>query len=120
MPEKSIAINRTLAGIIAAVCLAAGGVIAVVDSYENVWCAAFVRVGLVTGALWLALPSRHREAAWTNVSPYTLLLVLLAALIFVKRPLVFLPLLVVLTIIGFMLRPRGGKRPRPPGEKRRR
>jgi hypothetical protein len=120
MPEKSISINRTLVGIIAAVCLGAAGMIALVDSHENVWCAAFIRVGLVTGAFWLALPSRHREAAWAHVSPHTLLLVLLAALVFVKRPLVFLPLLAVLTIIGLLLRPRGGRRPRPPREKQRR
>ena len=112
MPEKSVTVNRTLVGVIAVVCLCAGVVIMLVDSYQNMWCAAFVRVGLVMGALWIALPSRGREAAWANVSPYTLLAVLFGALVFVRRPLFFLPLLVAFTMIGLFVRPRGGPRTR--------
>ncbi|MBX3436044.1 MAG: hypothetical protein KF861_01030 [Planctomycetaceae bacterium] len=112
MSEQSVPVNRTLLGMISAACLVAGLVIMVVDSYANMWSAAFLRVGLVTGAFWIALPSRGREAAWTNVSPQTLLIVLLAGLLFVSRPRIFLILLIPLCIIGFLLRPRNRHRMR--------
>lgn len=107
MPQRSISVNRTLVGIIAVVCLGVGLAMLVVDSTENMWAAALIRVGLVTGAFWIALPSRDREAAWANLSPHTLLAVLLGALVFVSRPRVFLVLFIPLAIIGFFLRPRG-------------
>ncbi|MFG0333422.1 MAG: hypothetical protein ACF8TS_08685, partial [Maioricimonas sp. JB049] len=69
MSSQQVAVNRTLVGIIAVVCLLAGAVIFVMDSYHNVWCGAFVRTGLLMGAFWLALPAGDREAAWANVSP---------------------------------------------------
>jgi len=112
MSERSISVNRTFVGVTAAICLCAGLAILVVDSPENMWAAALIRVGLVTGALWIALPTRHREAAWANVSPHLLLAVLLGALVFVSRPRIFLTLLIPLTIIGFFLRPRGRPRSR--------
>ncbi len=118
MPEKSVTVNRTLVGVIAVACLCAGLAIGVVDSLANLWCGAFVRVGLVTGALWIALPSRGRDAAWANISPLTLVVVILGALVVARRPKVFFPLLVVFGILGLFLRPRGRQRRRaqPPRE----
>ncbi|MGD9855762.1 MAG: hypothetical protein AB7U20_12525 [Planctomycetaceae bacterium] len=112
MSDRSVPVNRTLVGVIAAACLCAGLVIMVVESPSNMWCAAFLRVGLVCGAFWLALPGRGREAAWANVSPQLILGVLLAALVFVSRPRIFVILLIPLAVIGFFLRPRGRARPR--------
>ena len=63
-------LNRLVVGLIAAGCLLAGAIVALVDSIENVWCAGFIRVGLVMGAFYLALPGQGRDAAWSNVSPY--------------------------------------------------
>ena len=112
MAEQQISVNRTLVGMIAAACLVAGLLIGFVDEFANLWCAAFVRVGLVMAALWVALPSGDREAAWANISPLTLVGILLFALVFVRRPLVFLPILIGVALIGFFLRPR-----RPPGRR---
>lgn len=117
MPEQSVSVNRTLVGVIAVACLCAGLAIGLVDSFANLWCAAFVRVGLVTGALWIALPSRGRDAAWANISPLTLAAVVLGALVFARRPRVFFPLLVVFAILGLFLRPRGRPRSRLPRER---
>jgi len=117
MAEQQIPVNRTLVGVIAAACLIAGVVIGFVDDIENLWCGAFVRVGLLTGALWVALPTRDREAAWANVSPFTLIAILLVALVFARRPLVFLPILVAVVMIGLFLRPRRSSRSRPPHDR---
>ncbi len=114
MPEKSVSVNRTLVGVIAVACLCAGLAIGLMDSFANLWCAAFVRVGLVTGALWIALPSRGRDAAWANISPLTLVVVILGALLFARRPKVFFPLLALFAVLGLFLRPRGRPRSRPP------
>jgi hypothetical protein len=101
-----VAVNRHLVGAIALTCLAAGVTIGVTDSYSNLWCGSFIRVGLVMSAFWLALPARGQEQTWASISPLTLLGVLLGLLVFVRRPQVFLPLLVVLAAIGLFLRPR--------------
>lgn len=112
MPERSVSVNRTLVGVIALACLGVGSAILIVDSYENMWAAAFIRVGLVTGAFWIALPGQGREAAWANMSPYLILAMLLGALVFVSRPRVFVALLIPLAVIGFFLRPRTRRRDR--------
>ena len=63
MAQTQLPVNRTLVGVLAMVCLAAGAVIGYVESLENVWCGSFIRTGLLLGAFWIALPSRGREAA---------------------------------------------------------
>jgi hypothetical protein len=105
------AMDRTLVGLIALGCLSAAATIGVVDSWENLWCAAFVRVGLLMGAFWLALPSRRREAAWANVSPYTIVAALVAVFI-VARWRSALPVVIGVGALALVLRPRQRRRPR--------
>jgi hypothetical protein len=105
MPKAQVPISRPLVGSIALACLVAAAAIAVFDSYENMWCAAFIRVGLLTGAFWLALPSRTREAAWANLSPYTVLTALVAIFV-VARWRAALPIVIFVVIAGMLLRPR--------------
>ncbi len=112
MTEQQISVNRTLVGLIALACLATGLVIGFVDEFANLWCGAFVRVGLIMAALWIALPSGDREAAWANVSPLSLIGVMAFAVMLAGRPRVFLPLLVVFAVLWLILWPR---RRRPPG-----
>lgn len=111
MADRQVAVNRTLVGLIALGCLGAAVAIGALDTWENMWCAAFVRVGLLMGAFWLALPSRNREAAWANVSPYTIVAALLAVFI-VARWRTALPIVIVVVILALILRPRQRRRPR--------
>lgn len=109
MTAQKIEINRTLVGVLAASCLGAAITIFVGYSHNEsliVWQAAFTRVGLVLTALWLALPTRGRPAAWSNVSPSTLFGLLLALLACARYPKVMIPVLIVVAIIGFFLKPR--------------
>ncbi|MEW4529618.1 MAG: hypothetical protein ACF8PG_15670 [Maioricimonas sp. JB045] len=110
MSGQQVAVNRTLVGIIAVVCLLAGATIYLMDSYQNVWCGAFVRTGLLMGAFWLALPTGNREAAWANVSPWVLVVAVVVILLLVRRPRVFFPLLIAIGIVAFFLRPRPRRR----------
>ena len=113
MTEQQISVNRTLVGVIAALCLATGLVVGVLIDFANLWCAAFIRVGLVMGAIWIALPTRDREAAWANLSPGRFIAVLVFSVMLVSRPRVFLPMLVGIAILWFFLRPRKSSRMRP-------
>jgi uncharacterized protein (DUF983 family) len=81
----------------------------------GVWPGSFLRVGLILGAFWLALPTRTREAAWARISLWHLIGVLVALLVVVriKAPLrVLLPGVLALAAAIYVLRPRPKTRPR--------
>ena len=105
-------VSRPLVGGIALACLVAAAGIALLDTWESMWCAAFVRVGLLMGAFWLALPNRHREAAWANLSPYTAGGAVLAIFAVARGWRVAAPVIIAIVVIGLMLRPKTPKRPR--------
>ncbi|MEX0715079.1 MAG: hypothetical protein WD066_00760 [Planctomycetaceae bacterium] len=106
--DNRIAINRALVGILALGSLAAGGAILYVRGMEgDVLGPSLVRIGIVLGAIWLALPTKNREAAWARVSPVGLGFVLLSLLALTsKRFVVLVPILIVAAIVGFLLKPR--------------
>ena len=112
MSEQQISVNRALVGVIAVACLVTGLAVGIVDDFTNLWCAAFIRVGLVMGAIWVALPSRDREAAWANLSPGRLIGVMVVAVMLVTRPRVFFPMLIGAGVLWFVLRPRKSSRER--------
>ena len=125
MTDEKITVNRPLVGIIALTCLGIALYLFVSGSNQPLWLGAFVRVGLVMSALWLALPSKNREAAWARMSPKTFAGVSIALFALIARPQIMkfmLPLLLVIGALCYMLRPRGkqrpGNRPRPEPQKR--
>ena len=95
-----------LVGVLAVVFTIVGVLIGWLDSMDNVWCGSFVRTGVLLGVFWLALPSRHRAAAWANVSPWTLVAVLAVVLLFVRRPQIFFGIAALLAIAMLIIRPR--------------
>lgn len=116
MSETNIPVNRTLVGILALACFAAALAILAIYGVEGeswyLWLSGFVRVGLLLSAFWLALPTRHREAAWANLTPMTLIGMVLAVAAVALRPKVLIPLLILLAVLGLILRPRPKQRPR--------
>ena len=56
--------SRTPTLIAAVLCFAAAAGAAVYSPETALWSGAAVKVGLLLGALWLALPTRTRPAAW--------------------------------------------------------
>ncbi len=105
MNTREIPVNRTLAGILAILLTIAGLVLWLVMDRAELG-GAMLRVGLLLAAFWYALPTKTREAAWANVSLFSLVVFLVLAIIFVRRPRVFFPILVAMTALGFFLRPR--------------
>jgi hypothetical protein len=110
MADQRVPVKRHLVGVIAFGCLGSALAIGLFDTWENMWCAAFVRVGVLMGAFWLALPSKHREAAWANVSPYTIIAALVAVFV-VARWRAALPIVIGVALVALVLRPRGRRRP---------
>lgn len=120
MTTRTIPVNRTAVGLIALGCLtAAVGLFGVVawmpDNSSLVFLqGGLARIGLLMGAIWLALPSRNQEAAWANLSPRTVIGFLLAMILTMRIQLRFLiPAAVVIGIVLLILRPKPKKRPTP-------
>ena len=114
MAQQKVPVNRTLTGFLTIACLVVGfGALFYMPERRAV-AAAFIRVGVLLGAFWLALPTKTREAAWANVSPLALIGCLGAALAFAARPkllLVALPIAFAMFVIGYVLKPPDKRRP---------
>jgi hypothetical protein len=110
MPQPAPFVNRTLVGVLAVICCAGAIAVALAAPEQEALGAACLRVGLLLGAFWLALPTSSRPAAWANVSPYVVVAIVVA-LLFVRQMRVFIPLLLVVGVLAFFLRPRPKKRP---------
>lgn len=106
MTQRSVAVNRTLAGVLSIACIAAGAGLCAARGFEDPLGAGFIRIGVVLGALWCAMPTQSREAAWARVSPWAVAGIVLAAVIFVRHLRVLLPLAIVVAVAGYVLRPR--------------
>jgi len=74
---------------------------------------AFLRVGVVMGALWFAVPVRGAEVAWEKMMPILVGGIVLIAL-FKRVILVALPIAVGVGAIAYFLRPRKKNKPGPP------
>ena len=106
---QSVAVNRTLAGVLTVVCGIAGVGLCALRGIEDPFGAGFIRGSLVLGALWCALPGKNREAAWARVSPYAVIGAVLVIVLLVRHLRVLLPIAVVLGVIVYLLRPRKGR-----------
>ncbi|MDP1797957.1 MAG: hypothetical protein Q8K78_10765 [Planctomycetaceae bacterium] len=116
MTSGLIPVNRWSVGLIAAACFVLAGVVHfTVDSgAAELWEGALSRVGVVMCAVWLAMPTRTRDAAWAHISWQTLAGGLLG-LVMIVRTRVPLKLLIPAALFSagvyFVLRPRPKTRP---------
>jgi len=111
MSTSSEGINKPLVGILAIVCLATAGILAIVDPEKQAAIAAFLRVGAVMAALWFALPKPGEEVRWARFAP--ILLVAVVAIVLTRKMiLVLLPAVIVAGIVLTLLRPKSKRRPR--------
>jgi len=105
--DKELQRKRGLVGVLALICLILGAALLMSGGNEGL-ASAFIRVGLLMGAFWLALPTHTRSAAWARVSPWSIAVVVGVAVL-LPRLRFFLPVLVVGIIIGWVIRPRRKK-----------
>lgn len=117
MAAPTVPVNRGLLGLLALTCLlSAGGLaIAQLGNQADLWQGAFLRVGVLLSAIWIALPSRENDPAWANVSIWhvggTLVSLLLVARSKIPLKLI-VPAAVIACVAILILRPRPKTRPR--------
>ena len=118
MSQQRIPVRRGLVGLLSLLCLGTGVFLWVQNSGSAdsrsmpiMWAAAFGRVGLLLGAFWIAMPTKDREAAWANVSVSTLAGAALALFAIARYPRTALPLLAVIAVIGYFVKPKQKYRP---------
>lgn len=118
MTQDKTTVSRPMVGCLSLVCLTAGAALWIASQSGStgsdeapIWPGAFIRVGALLAAFWLALPSRGREAAWARVSPLSMAGFVLAIVGLAIRPKIAVPILIVLAIAAFVLRPRPKQRP---------
>ena len=107
--DQELQRKRGLVGLLGLIGLIVGAALLLSGGNEGL-ASAFIRVGLLLGAFWLALPTDSRPAAWARVSPWSIAVVAGVAVL-LPRLRFFLPVLVVGIIIGWVVRPRRKKPP---------
>ncbi len=111
-------VNRTLVAVIAVVCLAIAAIVFAVDSERWAVIGAFLRVGLVMGALWFAIPATGGRLGWRIAAPIIVAVAIVAGAVRNARMLVVVvPLLLVIAALMLIFRP---KPPSHSGPRRRR
>ena len=72
---------------------------------DSAWPAACLRIGIVLGALWLCLPVSRRPTVWNGLGRGRLAVLVLLA-VFVNRIKVLFPILLVIGIAVWIVRPK--------------
>jgi hypothetical protein len=106
MPIPRLDINRTLTGVLSISLLLLGFGLLFAEIGSTMMHAGFIRTGLVVGALWLALPTQNRPAAWENVTWTSVLLGVIGVVVFLTPRLrgTTLPLVLAVGIAMYFLR----------------
>lgn len=107
--DEDLIRKRRCVGILAGACLAVSAAAFVTGSLNTGWSASFFRIGIVLGALWIALPTRTRPAAWARMSKWSLAAIIALAVL-LPRLKWFLPVLIAGIGIGWLLRPKTWRR----------
>lgn len=112
MDGSPLAIRKLIVGILAIVCgaTAAGVFFFTPDGLQNPLMGFSVRLGIVLGALWLALPASGESLVWLKMLP----VVLVVAIVCVRgggRALIWIiPLGIVAGIVIAFIRPKHKRR----------
>ena len=115
MDGSPLAVRKLIVGLISLGCLVTAAALWIFaeDPEKNPATAVTMRLGIMLGALWLALPSRGDSVAWGKALPAILAVIMVLAMIRNWRILVYaIPLAIVVAILAAFIRPRS--KPRPP------
>lgn len=105
--EDELRGKRIYVGLLALGCLTGGVVTLVVSPGNEGLQGALIRVGLVMGAFWLAMPTASRPAAWKRLpsSNWAIGGMVITA-IFIRQLKYMFPVLAVFAGIAWFARPR--------------
>ena len=105
MSDQDLVRKRTPVGVIAVGCLVGYGILFFWPEHEGVQ-AAFLRVGLLMAAFWLAMPSKSRPAAWKPLQSQWTLPVMVIGAVLLPRLKYMLPLIAFFAVVAWFARPR--------------
>ncbi|MEZ6127946.1 MAG: hypothetical protein R3C59_04645 [Planctomycetaceae bacterium] len=103
--EDELRSKRVYVGLLAIAGLAGGAVLTFFPGNEGVQ-AACIRIGLVLGAFWLAMPTANRPAAWKKLSSNWMIFALIITAIVIPRAKAMFPVLAILAGVAWFARPR--------------
>jgi len=103
--NTELAVRRRRVGVVAGAFLVAAGCGFVFATENSAWPAACLRIGIVFGALWLCLPVQRRPTVWKSMSAGRLVGLAVLAIL-VNRLKYLFPVIGVLTVLAWILRPR--------------
>jgi len=112
MNESPLAVRKLIVGILSLGCLvtAAGVFLFSVEGFSNPVTAVAMRLGLILGAFWLALPSTGESIAWAKAVPIAV--VVAVACVRGGRYLLYaIPIAIVVGIAAAFIRPKTNRRP---------
>jgi hypothetical protein len=97
--------RRRRVGVVTIVCFVVAMIGLNTAGTDSAWPAAALRISIVLGALWLCLPTSQRPAAWSKLTRGRLAVIVLAA-VFINRLKFFVPLLAVVAVFAWIIRPK--------------
>ena len=106
--EEELRSKRIYVGVLAVLFLAAGLGLMVFQPDKDGMQGALMRVALLLGAFWLAMPTKSRPAAWSKVSPLTVGIAIVSAML-LPRLRYLIPVIIAVLSIGWFVRPRQKK-----------
>ncbi len=115
MDSSPFGIRKLIIGILAlgSLLTAAGMFLFAPDGMGNPVTAVTMRLGIMLGALWLALPSNGENVGWEKAMPAILAVIVVLA--FFARNLRILafavPIAIVVGVVAAFIRPRSRRRP---------
>src|SRR5712672_287104 len=114
MDGSPLAIRKLIVGIISLTCLvtAVGLFVFRPDGMGNPATAVAMRLGMMLGALWLALPSQGDNIGWQKAMPIILAVIVVLAFVRNWKVLVYVvPIAIIVGIVAAFIRPRSNRRP---------
>lgn len=101
--------KRILVGCISLVCIATGLALYFYPGYDGLQ-GALLRVGMLLGAFWLAMPTKKRPAAWKVLQSNWALPGAIVAAILMPRFKAMFPVFAVLAGIAYFARPKSARK----------
>ena len=113
MNDSPLAVRKMFVGLISLGCLITAVVACVYTQWTSPVVSVSTRLGLMLGALWLALPKQGDNIAWQKAFPVVMAVIVVLA--FFKRGggrmlLYVVPLAIVVGIAAAFIRPRPKRR----------
>ena len=107
--EDALRKKRIYVGILSIGCVVASAILLFYPGNDGLQ-AALLRVGLLLGAFWLAMPTKTRPAAWKSFSSNWTLVGLIITAIVIPRAKMMFPVIAIIAGIAYFARPRKSQR----------